>query len=60
LEKGETGIVIADEGISSLDEENLTHVLTIFQNMSFQLFFIVHNLEEVSQNIKTIDLNKER
>lgn len=57
LERGESGIVIADEGMSSLDKENLYHVLQIFENLPFQLVFIIHNLDEVPDNIRIIDLN---
>lgn len=58
LERGEEGIMVADEGMSSLDRENLLHVLSIFENMPFQLVFVIHNLEEVPENIKTINLNE--
>lgn len=58
MERGDTGIIIADEGLSSLDRENLLHILSIFENLPFQLFFVIHNLDEVPDNIKVIDLNK--
>ena len=58
LEKGKTGIIIADEGLSSLDRTNLMHILQIFDNFPFQLIFILHNLDEVPENIKIIDLDK--
>jgi len=57
MERGEQGIVIADEGMSSLDSENLQHVLTIFDNLPFQLIFIIHNLEDVPSNIQVINLS---
>ena len=57
MEKGESGIVVADEGMGSLDSDNLQHVLGIFENLPFQLFFIIHNLEEVPDGIQTINLN---
>jgi energy-coupling factor transporter ATP-binding protein EcfA2 len=56
LEKGESGIVIADEGMSSLDKENLLHILNIFDNLPFQLFFVIHNVDEVPDTIQIIDL----
>ncbi len=59
MERNENGIIIADEGMSSLDKENLNHILQIFENYPFQLLFVIHNLEEVSNNIQIIDLNKE-
>jgi DNA repair exonuclease SbcCD ATPase subunit len=57
LEKSEEGIIIADEGLSSLDEENLIHVLTIFESYPFQLVFILHGFENVPGGVKVIDLN---
>jgi DNA repair exonuclease SbcCD ATPase subunit len=58
MERGESGIIVADEGMGSLDEENLFHVLKIFENLPFQLFLVLHRFEEVPDNIKVIDLNK--
>ncbi len=57
LERGEEGLVIADEGLGSLDHENLLHVLTIFQNYPFQLVFIIHHFDNIPEGIKVIDLN---
>lgn len=59
MERNESGIIVADEGMGSLDEENLFHVLKIFENLPFQLFLVLHRFEEVPDNIKVIDLNKE-
>jgi DNA repair exonuclease SbcCD ATPase subunit len=59
LERGEEGIVIADEGLSSLDFDNLDHVLTIFKNLPYQLFIVLHNLETVPVDVQIIDLKKE-
>jgi len=59
LERNETGIIIADEGLSSLDEDNLLHVVNIFENLPFQLFMVLHNAPELPKTIKVIDLNKE-
>jgi len=58
MERAEEGIVIADEGFSSLDRENLMHVITIFQNLPFQLFFVLHRADNIPENIKVIDLNE--
>lgn len=57
MERDETGFVVADEGMSSLDSENLQHILTIFNNMPYQLVFVIHNLEDVPEYIKTINLD---
>jgi len=42
LEKNEDGLIIADEGFSSLDETNLTHIFKLFNNLPFQLVSVVH------------------
>ena len=56
LEKNETGIVIADEGLGSLDQENLTHILRIFENYPFQIILMLHRFNEVPAGIKVINL----
>lgn len=60
MQVNETGVIIADEGMSSLDEENLQHVLSIFENYPYQLLFVIHNLNNVSDSIKIIDLNERK
>jgi len=60
LERNETGIIIADEGMSSLDKENLEHVLGIFNNLPFQLFLVLHHFEDIPETIKVINLDKEK
>ena len=57
LDRAEDGIVIADEGLSSLDEENILHILTIFKQFPLQLVAIIHHFV-VPENIKTIDLGE--
>jgi hypothetical protein len=52
--------VVADEGMGALDSQNLLHILHIFENLPFQLFFVLHNFEEPPENIKIIDLDKEQ
>ena len=56
LERNETGVIIADEGMSSLDEENLAHILQIFENYPFQLLLVLHRFDNVPENIKIIQL----
>jgi len=60
MERNESGIVVADEGMGALDSQNLLHILHIFENLPFQLFFVLHNFEEPPENIKIIDLDKEQ
>jgi len=59
LERGETGLIVADEGMSSLDRENLEHILGLFHNLPFQLFLVIHRLDDIPSFIKVIDLDKE-
>jgi len=59
LEKNEQGLIVADEGFSSLDDENLGHILTLFQNIPFQLICVIHRYED-RLGIKVIDLNEEK
>jgi DNA repair exonuclease SbcCD ATPase subunit len=42
IERNETGIMIVDEGFSSLDDENLDYILKLFKDFPFQLFAIIH------------------
>lgn len=58
LDRNESGIVIADEGMSSLDEDNLQHILQIFENYPFQLILVLHRFENVPENIQVITLKK--
>jgi len=58
MERNESGIIVADEGFSSLDEENLKHIINIFQNTPFQLFLVLHHAPQLPENIKVINLNK--
>jgi DNA repair exonuclease SbcCD ATPase subunit len=58
LERGEEGLIIADEGLSALDNDNLLHILTIFDNYPFQLVFIIHHVNEIPSGIKIINLDE--
>ena len=59
LSRGEEGLVVADEGLSSLDSENLLHILTIFENFPMQLIFCLHHFDNVPEEVKVIELGKE-
>jgi len=60
LERNSYGIIVADEGMSSLDEENLGHILQIFENYPFQLLLVLHRFNEVPDNIQVINLTKDK
>ena len=56
IQEGEEGLIIADEGFSSLDDENLRHVIDLFNDLPFQLVFILHRAPQVPEFVKIIDL----
>ena len=56
MEKGESGIIIADEGFSNLDVNNLVLMLDLFKNIPFQLLSVIHRLDDVPDNVYTINL----
>lgn len=58
LERGEGGIIIADEGMSSLDRDNLLYIIDIFSNFNFQLIFVIHNVEDLPPYVKPINLDE--
>jgi len=53
MEKGDSGLIIADEGFSSLSENNLRLIVDLFKNSNFQLIFIVHRYSTTDSEIKT-------
>ena len=58
LHQNKVGVIICDEGASSLDKENLQHLFSIFDNLPFQIFIILHHVDEIPSFIKTITLEK--
>lgn len=56
LERGQNGLIIADEGFSSLSETNLEKVLDIFKNFPFQLIYIIHQSSVSPEGAKEITL----
>jgi DNA repair exonuclease SbcCD ATPase subunit len=58
LQQNKTGILIADEGMSSLDSENLKHILTMFEDLPFQLVIILHHFNEFPDNANVIRLGE--
>jgi ABC-type molybdenum transport system ATPase subunit/photorepair protein PhrA len=59
MERGESGLVIADEGFSSLDADNLKMVLDVFKNLPFQLLCVVHRLNDIPDNVNIINLGEQ-
>ena len=58
LNKGEEGLVLADEGMSALDGDNLLHVINMFSEMPFQLVFVLHNVNDLPAFVNVIDLDQ--
>ena len=59
LDRGEEGLLIADEGFGSLDIINLQHIMEIVNQFPFQLIMILHRLNEVPDYVSVINLDKE-
>lgn len=58
LQRGESGLIIADEGMANLDRDNLLHVIDLVKGFSFQLLFVIHNCEELPHYVYTINLGE--
>lgn len=56
MEKGDNGLIIADEGFSSLSDKNLSLIIDLFKNSNFQLLFVVHRYTTTDNEIKSICL----
>ncbi len=57
MERGETGIIIADEGLTALDASNLLYVIGLFKTLPFQLFLVIHHFDEEPEGIQIINLD---
>ena len=60
LDRGEEGLLVADEGFGSLDITNLQHIMEIVNQFPFQLIMILHRFDNVPNYVNVIDLDKER
>jgi len=58
LERNETGLIIADEGFSSLDYENLNYIVELFKGLPFQLVMMLHRYEDIPEEVNVIKLEK--
>jgi len=56
MERGEEGLIVADEGFSSLDEKNLNLIFDLFKNLPFQLICVIHRLPNVPEGANVIKL----
>ena len=55
LESNKEGFIIADEGFSNLDTENLKLILELFKNLPFQLLCVIHRLEDIPDGVYVIN-----
>jgi len=58
LEKGESGLIISDEGMSSLSEKNLRLMFELMLGFPFQLLAVVHRYENPANFLKVYDVKK--
>lgn len=58
LEKGDSGLIVADEGFSSLDNETILLVFELFRDLPLQLISIIHRFEEPVENVNIINLGE--
>jgi hypothetical protein len=56
MERGEAGLIIADEGFSNLDKDNLLTILELFKSSSFQLLSVIHRLDDIPDRVYLIAL----
>ena len=56
LNYNETGLIIADEGFSSLDEKNLKLVWDLIRGLPFQMICVLHRLTDNLDEVHTISL----
>jgi len=58
LERGESGLIISDEGMSSLSEKNLDLMFELIQEHPFQLLSVVHRYENPPNFLKLFEVDK--
>jgi len=58
LDKNDEGLIVADEGFSSLDDTNLDLIFNMFQGLPFQLVCIIHRLDNPPSFMHVIDLGE--
>jgi len=56
IQQNEDGLIVADEGFSSLDDNNLKHIFNLFEDLPFQLICILHRSPELQDSIHIIEL----
>ncbi len=57
MDRGEEGLLVADEGMGSLDSNNLYHIIEVIRNFPFQLILVLHRAPDFD-SINVINLDK--
>jgi DNA repair exonuclease SbcCD ATPase subunit len=58
LRENKAELLVCDEGLGSLDAENLEHILEIIRALPTQLIMVLHRYEPTDTAIKVIQLTK--
>lgn len=58
LDKGESGLIISDEGMSSLSKENLHLMFELIREFPFQLLAVVHRYENPPEFLSLYKVKK--
>jgi len=58
LHKGLTGLIIADEGLSSLDSINLKSLLTVIKDLPYQWVAVYQNIPKDITEVKFIEIER--
>lgn len=59
LDQGDTGVIIADEGFTNLDNDTMKVLYELFAQLPFQVISILHRFESETKNINLIKIEKE-
>jgi ABC-type lipoprotein export system ATPase subunit len=56
IDKGQTGVIIADEGWNNLDSKTAVLLYELFRDSEFQLISVLHRFHEIPEGVKVITL----
>jgi len=56
LQEGKSGLILSDEGLSALENENLTDIIGLFKELPFQLVFVLHRASIEDNEVNVIKL----
>lgn len=60
LENNNSGLIIADEGLSALSTENLNRIITLASNLPIQLIAVTHNVDVDMSKTNVINIEKQK